>query len=61
MERCLLGGGDGFVYAMNLTSGDVIWKYATSFDVIRSSPSIANGNVFVVANDGNVYAFGKDE
>lgn len=42
------------LYALNATTGILIWKYHTG--TISSSPAIANGKVFVGAYDGNVYA-----
>jgi hypothetical protein len=56
-----IGGGyyyaGGGVYALNASTGDLLWNYPTA-DWVQSSPAVASGMVFVGSHDGNVYAFG---
>ena len=58
------GSGDGNVYALNATSGDLKWKFKTG-DVVHASPAIADGTVFVGSWDSYFYAIdaasGKEE
>lgn len=66
--RVFIGSFDGRVYAFDLRSGRQLWRYETEgaslnsanfgFDrrSIQSSPSVANGVVFVGARDGFLYA-----
>ncbi len=46
---------DGSLYALNASTGDLIWKYTTGNDVI-TSPAVANGVVYVGSEDNHVYA-----
>jgi hypothetical protein len=52
-----LGSSDTDVYALNATSGSLIWSYATSGG-ISFSPAVDNDMVFVGSGDC-VYAFGQ--
>ena len=52
-----VGSNDGNVYALNVTTGALLWSYQTG-NVVFSSPAVANGVVYVGSDDGNVYAFG---
>ncbi|MFQ6115951.1 MAG: PQQ-binding-like beta-propeller repeat protein, partial [bacterium] len=52
-EVVFIGSGE-YLYALNATTGILIWKYRTG--TISSSPAIANRKVFVGSYDGNVYA-----
>jgi len=45
----------GSVYALNATAGTLLWNYTTNGRV-TSSPTVANGVVYVGDADGNVYA-----
>jgi outer membrane protein assembly factor BamB len=47
----------GKVYALNASTGDVIWTYQTG-NRIHSSPAIAYGRLYVGSNDGKLYCFG---
>jgi outer membrane protein assembly factor BamB len=57
--------GDGNVYALNASSGDLLWSYDTSENssvVAISSPTIVNGVIYIRAGNispgnGTVYAF----
>lgn len=56
-----LGGTGPFnFYALNATTGTILWTY-TADGPIYSSPAIANGAVYVGSNDGKVYAFGTTQ
>ncbi len=49
-----VGSGDN-IYALNATTGTLLWSYTTG-DWVFSSPAVANGVVYVGSRDGNVYA-----
>jgi len=49
------GSGDGNVYALNASSGELKWKFHTG-DVVHSSPAIADGTLFIGSWDGYMYA-----
>lgn len=51
----VVGGGDGYVYAVGARNGQVRWRFATQGRV-RSSPAVAQGTVFVGSMDGSLYA-----
>ena len=42
------------LYALNSTTGELLWKYPNVFTV--SSPAVANGMVYVGSSDANLYA-----
>lgn len=44
------------VYALNATTGALIWKFAISNDGFINSPAVANGTVYIGAEDSNLYA-----
>lgn len=45
----------GIVYAINRSTGALLWQYPTSF-FTSSSPAVANGVIYLGSNDTNVYA-----
>jgi outer membrane protein assembly factor BamB len=49
------GSGDGNVYALDATSGNLNWKFRTS-DVVHASPAYADGVVFFGSWDSYFYA-----
>jgi outer membrane protein assembly factor BamB len=49
------GSGDGHLYALDATSGDLKWKFKTG-DVIHASPAYADGTLFVGSWDSYFYA-----
>ena len=51
-----VGSEDHNLYALNASTGSLVWTYTTG-DRILSSSSIANGEVFVGSADTNLYAF----
>lgn len=50
------GGGDGFLYSVNLENGRVSWKYELRNPMI-SRPTVSGGRVFVTTSDDTVYSF----
>jgi len=46
---------DNSVYALNASTGALLWKYKTGLNV-KSSPTVTNGVVYVGSDDNNVYA-----
>jgi outer membrane protein assembly factor BamB len=52
------GSDDGHVYAWNLETGELVWKFKTGGKV-RSSPAIAGGKLYIGSDDGFVYCFGN--
>jgi hypothetical protein len=50
----VIGSGDRSVYAIDPKTGFLKWSYATDGPV-DSSPTLADGNVYVGSFDGNVY------
>lgn len=49
------GGGDGFIYSVNLETGRVNWKYEVRNPVV-SRPTLAGGRLFITTSDDTVYA-----
>ena len=49
------GSGDGNVYALNASSGQMKWKFQTG-DIVHGSPAIADGMVFIGSWDSYFYA-----
>jgi eukaryotic-like serine/threonine-protein kinase len=49
------GSGDGIIYAVNESTGKLIWR-VKSGDVIHASPAISNGTLFVGSWDTYFYA-----
>jgi outer membrane protein assembly factor BamB len=50
-----VGSGDGNLYAVDLVSGTLKWKFPTASRV-PSSPAVDGGVVFFASYDGNFYA-----
>ncbi len=51
-----VGSDDGYLYALNLDTGELRWSYRVGAR-IASSPAVALGKVFVGSDDGAVYCF----
>lgn len=51
-----MGGGDGYIYSVNLENGRVNWRYDVRNPIV-SRPTIEGGRVFVTTSDDTVYAF----
>lgn len=50
-----VGSMDGFLYALDATTGMLRWRFATGHGFI-SSPAVAGGIVYVGSNEGHLYA-----
>jgi outer membrane protein assembly factor BamB len=55
-DAVYFGGGDGFLYSVNLETGRVNWRYEVRNPIV-SRPTIAAGRVFITTSDDTVYAF----
>ena len=49
----------GTIFCLNITNGNLIWKHDINAG-IKSSPAIANGNLYVGSEDFNLYCFGVE-
>ncbi len=49
------GSGDGYVYAVDATTGTLRWKFPTG-NVVHASPAVADGMVYVGSFDTYFYA-----
>jgi outer membrane protein assembly factor BamB len=49
------GSGDGYLYAVDLQSGQEKWRFKTE-GAVHSSPAIFNGVVYFTSRDGGLYA-----
>jgi outer membrane protein assembly factor BamB len=54
--RVFAGSADHHLYAFNARDGHILWTGLTG-GAIRSSPTVANGVVYVGSDDGKFYAF----
>ena len=54
-ELVIFGSGDTQLYALDLKTGRTAWQFQTLGEIF-SSPSVADGMVYVGSNDGNFYA-----
>lgn len=52
---CYIGGFDGFLYALDATSGYILWRFRTSGPII-SSPVVDNDWLFFGSADSHFYA-----
>ena len=50
-----VGNLDGNLYAVDVTSGKLRWRFKTG-DGVTSTPAVENGIVYFGSNDNNVYA-----
>jgi outer membrane protein assembly factor BamB len=49
------GSGDNNVYALDVATGTLKWKFKTG-DVVHASPAVSNGTVYIGSWDRNMYA-----
>jgi hypothetical protein len=54
--KVFVGSWDHKVYALDESTGSLIWSYTTGY-YVDSSPAVADGKVFIGSDDGKVYAF----
>jgi outer membrane protein assembly factor BamB len=55
-QSVFFGGGDGFIYSVNLENGRVNWRYEVRNPIV-SKPTLAGGRIFVTTSDDTIYAF----
>ena len=53
-----VGSYDGYVYALDAATGEMIWRFHTGYNVY-SSPAVVDGVVYVGSEDDHVYALGR--
>lgn len=51
-----VGSADHYLYAINATSGALVWKFKTGNSIVDSTPAVANGVVYVGSTDNYLYA-----
>ncbi|MFP4104547.1 MAG: PQQ-binding-like beta-propeller repeat protein [Phycisphaerae bacterium] len=54
-DKVVVGAGDGNLYVLSLKDGKKIWSYEIGDSA--SSPAVVDGNIYVGAMDGYLYAF----
>jgi len=57
--KVYFGSGDGGVYAVDATTGLLVWKFTTG-DVVHASPAVVNGVVYIGSWDSYFYALDAD-
>ncbi len=57
--RLYIGSDSGWLYALDATSGERVWRFQTG-GAVRSSPGLAGELLYFGSNDGNVYAVEAD-
>ena len=50
-----VGSEDNNVYALNASTGALLWSYTTG-GIVVSMPAVANGVVYITSADNNLYA-----
>jgi len=58
--RVFVGSDDGNLYALNETSGKLLWKYSTGGPITASPIVSINGIVYVGSTDGKIYALNAE-
>lgn len=48
------GSNDGFVYALNAESGQLVWQYRTKGRVV-GQPTVSGSYLYILSDDGNLY------
>jgi outer membrane protein assembly factor BamB len=51
-----VGSADDHLYAINATTGALVWKFQTGNSIVDSSPAVVNGIVYVGSTDHYLYA-----
>lgn len=54
-EKIYFGSADGFLYALDKYTGDLVWKYQTN-GAITASPAVADSSVYFTSRDNLVYS-----
>lgn len=52
---CFVGSFDGYLYALDATSGYTLWRFRTAGPII-SSPCVGDDTVYIASTDGKLYA-----
>jgi outer membrane protein assembly factor BamB len=50
------GGGDGFLYCVQLENGRIVWRYDLRNPII-SRPTLYEGKIFITTSDDTVFSF----
>ena len=50
------GSDDGYLYAVDIQTGEEKWKFQASEFQVWSSPAIADGVVYIGTSEGHLYA-----
>ena len=58
-EKVYFGSNDGVVYALNLYTGEQLWKFSTD-NWVTSSPAVVNGRLYVGSFDSRLYCLNAD-
>ena len=59
-EKLFFGAGDGRVYAINPSTGKMIWSYQAT-DIVHTMPAFHDDKVFVGSFDGHLYALNVND
>ena len=54
-NRLYVGSSDGHVYALNASTGVLLWSYETG-GVVHASPAVSDGTVYIGSWDSYLYA-----
>jgi outer membrane protein assembly factor BamB len=54
-NKIIFGSGDGFLYAVEATTGKTVWKFKTDGRV-RSTPAVSQNTIYFGSFDGSFYA-----
>ena len=55
-DKVVFGSGDGRVYMLRVTDGELLWSYDVG-KPIYSSPAVVDGKIVIGAGDKRVYSF----
>lgn len=51
-----IGSYDGTLYAVDASTGSIVWEFTDPTDSLLSSPTVENGVVYIGCDDGTLYA-----
>jgi len=51
-----VGSADDYLYAINATTGVLVWKFKTGNSIVDSSPAVVGSTVYIGSTDASVYA-----
>ena len=56
-----VGTGNGYLYCLNMDTGEQIWEYETGGDIgPKVSPAVINGRVYVSSDNGKVHCLNSE-